>query len=29
MILKQIYAVFEPLELPMDVLSDGIVYGVA
>ena len=26
--LKQIYAVFEPLGLPMDVLSDGIVYGV-
>ena len=26
--LKQIYAVFEPLGLPMDVISDGIVYGV-
>ena len=25
--LKQIYAVFEPLGLPMDVISDGIVYG--
>ena len=26
--LKQIYAVFQPLGLPMDVISDGIVYGV-
>ena len=26
--LKQIYAVFEPLGFPMDVISDGIVYGV-
>lgn len=26
--LKKIYAVFEPLGLPMDVISDGIVYGV-
>ena len=26
--LKQIYAVLEPLGLPMDVISDGIVYGV-
>ncbi len=26
--IEQVYAAFEPLGLPMDVLSDGIVYGV-